>query len=80
MEFEFVKAAEACIKQCINEGSGEVRVVGDRGERHVWLSAEWDTFYQGNTLYEGVYLSMHYLDTGRVVYTTLIRETVREKK
>lgn len=77
MNYEFTKAVEEVISDCVAFGRGKVQRVDSNGNVTLWLEAEWVEHPDG--VNDVVELYICYSDTGRVVYSTLIEETKTEK-
>lgn len=77
MNYEFTKAVEEVINDCVTFGKGRVQRVDGKGNITLWLEAEWVEHPDG--VNDVVELYVCYNDTGRVAYGTLIEETKTEK-
>lgn len=71
--YEFTKAIEECIEQCKTLGSGCVQKYDSDKFTNLWLTAEWTDCDDGRN--QAILLNIHYIDTGRVAYATLLEDT-----
>jgi len=82
MEYDFIKAIEEVIEDCCKTfGSGRVVRVQRKdknGNITLWLEAEWVEHPNGT--HDVIELYICYNDTGNVVYSRYIEETMTKKR